>query len=105
MNNLEVNDLIILYGFFIAFVCVGIVFLILGWNKRKKYDLSRREGTSEKQMSAGVPFYDRDAEDIDALRPLEGDRRAWSLSRTFIKTGIIFAGIGLLGIIMFTICK
>ena len=35
----------------------------------------------------------------------EGDRRAWSLSKTYIKLGVIFAGIGLMGIIVFMVTR
>ncbi|MBR6879670.1 MAG: hypothetical protein IKN14_01125 [Clostridiales bacterium] len=103
MSKFGFSDLLIIYGFFIVFICIGVVFLRLGWINREKYNLSRRDEDAAKQMSAGNPFYDRDTENAGAFRTLEGDRDALFKSRNFLKTGIIFAGIGLLGIIVFTI--
>ena len=105
MNTFELGDLLIMYGTFLVFICIGVAFLLLGWFQRKKYNLSRRTGTSFEQMSAGTPLYDSEGENVDFLRPLEGDRKALSLSKVFLKMGIIFAGIGLLGIIMFTVIR
>ena len=92
MNSFALNDLIIMYGFLAVFVCLGIVFLIVGYVNRKKFLQSRSN------LSTGVSFG-------GPKQLLEGDRKALFLSKTFIKLGIIFAGIGILGIIVITLTR
>ena len=94
MSSFGLSGLLIIYGFFFAFIGLGVVFLILGLSNWNKYKQSRNADAPAEQMSA-TSFSGSDKE-------LEGDRRAWFLAKTFIKLGIIFAGIGLLGIIVFT---
>ena len=92
------SDLIIIYGFFAAFICVGVLFLLQGEFYVKLYRKSVEEYTAEDHAAAfGAPWTDADP------RRLAGDRRARSLSKTYIKLGVIFAGIGLIGIIVFTV--
>ena len=92
------SDLIIIYGFFAAFICVGVLFLLQGGFYVKRYRKSVEENTAADHAAAfGAPWTDVEP------RRLEGDRRARSLSKTYIKLGVIFAGIGLIGIIVFTV--
>ena len=92
------SDLIIIYGFFAAFICVGVLFLFQGGFYLKRYRRSVEENTAEDRAAAfGAPWTDVEP------RRLAGDRRARSLSKTYIKLGVIFAGIGLIGIIVFTV--
>ena len=92
------SDLIIIYGFFAAFICVGVLFLLQGEFYVKLYMKSVEENTAEDHAAAfGAPWTDVEP------RRLAGDRRARSLSKTYIKLGVIFAGIGLIGIIVFTV--
>lgn len=92
------SDLIIIYGFFAAFICVGVLFLLQGWFYVKRYWKSVEENTAEDHAAAfGAPWTDVEP------RRLAGDRRARSLSKTYIKLGVIFAGIGFIGIIVFTV--
>ena len=92
------SDLIIIYGFFAAFICVGVLFLLQGEFYVKRYRKSVEENTAEDHAAAfGAPWTDVEP------RRLAGDRRARSLSKTYIKLGVIFAGIGLIGIIVFTV--
>ena len=92
------SDLIIIYGFFAAFICVGVLFLLQGEFYVKLYRKSVEENTAEDHAAAfGTPWTDVEP------RRLAGDRRARSLSKTYIKLGVIFAGIGLIGIIVFAV--
>lgn len=92
------SDLIIIYGFFAAFICVGVLFLLQGEFYVKLYRKSVEENTAEDHAAAfRAPWTDVEP------RRLAGDRRARSLSKTYIKLGMIFAGIGLIGIIVFTV--
>ena len=68
-------DLFIIYGFFVLFIFVGVLFLIRGLRIRQ----------------------------ADAPESEPVSSRAVFRARPFIRMGIIFAGIGLLGIIYFTI--
>lgn len=92
------SDLIIIYGFFAAFICVGVLFLLQGGFYVKRYRKSVEENTDVDR--AGKIF----AQGADG-KPmiLTGDRTALSRSKTYIKLGLIFAGIGLIGIIVFTV--
>ncbi|MBP3811297.1 MAG: hypothetical protein ILA15_11320 [Clostridiales bacterium] len=92
------SELIIIYGFFAAFICVGVLFLLQGGFFLKRYRRSVEENMAEDHAAAfGAPWTD-----VEPGR-LAGDRRARSLSKTYIKLGVIFAGIGLIGIIVFTV--
>ena len=92
------SDLIIIYGFFVVFICVGVLFLLQGGFFLKRYRRSVEENMAEDHAAAfGVPWTD-----VEPGR-LAGDRRARSYSKTYIKLGVIFAGIGLMGIIVFTV--
>ena len=92
------SDLIIIYGFFAAFICVGVLFLLQGEFYVKRYRKSVEENTAEDRAAAfGAPWTD-----VEPGR-LAGDRRARSFSKTYIKLGVIFAGIGLVGIIVFMV--
>ena len=66
-------DLFIIYGFFVLFIFVGVLFLIRGLRIRLA------DSPESEPVSSRAVF------------------------RAFIRLGIIFAGIGLLGIIYFTI--
>lgn len=98
MSSFGLSGLLIIYGFFFAFIGLGVVFLIMGLSNLNKFKQSRSEGTSAEQIHTSASFSGSD-------KILEGDRRAWFLAKTFIKLGIIFAGIGLLGIIVFTTAR
>ena len=92
------SDLIIIYGFFVVFIFLGVLFLFQGGFFLKRYRRSVEEDTAEDHAAAfGAPWTD-----VEPSR-LAGDRKARSLSKTYIKLGVIFAGIGLIGIIVFTV--
>ena len=92
------SDLIIIYGFFVVFIFLGVLFLLQGGFFLKRYRRSVEANTAEDHAAAfGAPWTDVEP------RRLAGDRRARSLSKTYIKLGVIFAGIGLMGIIVFTV--
>ena len=92
------SDLIIVYGFFVVFIFLGVLFLLRGGFYVKLYRKSVEENTAEDHAAAfGAPWTDVEP------RRLAGDRRARSLAKTYIKLGVIFAGIGLIGIIVFTV--